>query len=107
MLGVLSDERIDQALRSEVVGRIGCHDAGRPYVVPITYAYDGIAIYGHSTEGRKLHMIRANPYVCFEVEQVDDLANRRSVIAWGEFEQLIGDEEQRALQLLVNRSGAA
>jgi len=44
MLGVLSDEQIDQVLRSEVVGRIGCHDAGRPYVVPITYAYDGIAI---------------------------------------------------------------
>jgi nitroimidazol reductase NimA-like FMN-containing flavoprotein (pyridoxamine 5'-phosphate oxidase superfamily) len=103
MLGVLSDEQIDQVLRSEVVGRIGCHDAGRPYVVPITYAYDGIAIYGHSTEGQKLHMMRANPYVCFEVEQVDDLANWRSVIAWGEFEQLNGDEEQRALQLLVNR----
>jgi len=48
-------------------------------------------------------MMRANPYVCFEVEQVDDLANWRSVIAWGEFEQLNGDEEQRALQLLVNR----
>ncbi len=103
MLGELDRDQIEQVLRSEVVGRIGCHDAGRPYVVPITYAYDGHAIYGHSTEGEKLHMMRANPFVCFEVEQLEDLANWRSVIAWGEFEELDGEEAERALQLIVNR----
>ncbi len=103
MLGELDDDQIEQVLRSEVVGRIGCHDAGRSYVVPIMYAYDGDAVYAHSTEGQKLHMMRANPFVCFEVEQIDDLANWRTVIAWGVFEQLAGKDEQRALQLLVNR----
>jgi hypothetical protein len=103
MLGELNGTQIEQILQSEVVGRIGCHDAGRAYVVPITYAYHGGAIYGHSTEGQKLHMMRANPYVCFEVEQIDDLANWRSVIAWGEFEELAGREEQHALQLLIDR----
>ena len=58
------------------------HDAGRADVDPITYAYHDGAVYGHSTEGQKLHMMRADPYVCFEVEQIDDLANWRSVIAW-------------------------
>jgi uncharacterized protein len=103
VLGELDSDQIEQLLRSEVVGRIGCHDAGRSYVVPITYAYEGDAVYGHSTEGQKLHMMRANPFVCFEVEQVDDLANWRSVIAWGAFEELTGKDEQRALQLLINR----
>ena len=48
-------------------------------------------------------MMRANPFVCFEVEQIDDLANWRSVIARGVFEELAGKDDQRALQLLVNR----
>lgn len=103
MLGELDRDQIESVLRSEVVGRIGCHDAGRAYVVPVTYVYDGDAIYGHSTEGQKLHMMRANPYVCFEVDQIDDLANWRSVIAWGTFEELVGDDAHRALRLLVDR----
>ena len=103
MLGELNNDQIEHVLHSEAIGRIGCHDAGRAYVVPITYVYDGEAVYGHSTEGQKLHMMRANPFVCFEVEQVDDLANWRSVIAWGTFEELSGDDEHRALQLLIDR----
>jgi hypothetical protein len=106
MIGELDDGQIESVLRSEVIGRIGCHDAGRPYVVPITYAYDGHAVYGHSTEGQKLHMMRANPFVCFEVEQVDDLANWRSVVAFGEFTELGGSEAQAARQLLINRFAA-
>ena len=40
MLGTLSSEQIEQVLRSEVIGRIGCHASGKTYVVPITYAYE-------------------------------------------------------------------
>jgi nitroimidazol reductase NimA-like FMN-containing flavoprotein (pyridoxamine 5'-phosphate oxidase superfamily) len=103
MLGELDSDQIERILGGEVVGRIGCHDAGRPYVVPVTYVYDGVAVYGHSTEGQKLHMMRTNPFVCFEVEQINDLANWRSVIAWGVFEELAGKDEQHALQLLIDR----
>src|SRR5689334_15533829 len=103
MLGLLAPEDIERILHSETVGRIGCHADGRTYVVPITYAYDGTAIYGHSAEGLKLRMMRANPRVCFEVEQVDDLANWRSVIAWTTFEELHGAEAERAMQLLASR----
>jgi nitroimidazol reductase NimA-like FMN-containing flavoprotein (pyridoxamine 5'-phosphate oxidase superfamily) len=103
MLGELDSDQIERILGGEVVGRIGCHDAGRPYVVPVTYVYDGVAVYGHSTEGQKLHMMRTNPFVCFEVEQINDLANWRSVIAWGVFEELAGQDEQHALQLLIDR----
>lgn len=47
-------------------------------------------------EGQKLHMMRANPFVCFEVEDIDDLANWHSVIAWGVFEELACEDEARA-----------
>ena len=38
MLRELDGDQIERVLRREVVGAIGCHDAGRSYVVPITYA---------------------------------------------------------------------
>lgn len=101
--GSLSDEQIDQVLRSEVVGRIGCHADGKTYVVPMVYAYDGSAIYGHSNQGLKLHMLRANPAVCFEVDHVERLSNWQSVIVWGQFEELHGQDADRAEQVLVER----
>lgn len=103
MLGELNQEQIDHLLRTEVVGRIGCHVAGQTYVVPITYAYDGQYVYGHSVEGLKLRMMRANPRVCFEVDHMDNMANWQSVIANGSFEELQGEEAAAAMRVLVNR----
>jgi nitroimidazol reductase NimA-like FMN-containing flavoprotein (pyridoxamine 5'-phosphate oxidase superfamily) len=103
MLGELTPEQINAVLFSEVVGRIGCHDKGRTYVVPITYAFDGDAVYGHSADGLKIRMMRANPNVCFEVDQRENLANWRSVVASGTYEELEGKDALDALQLLVGR----
>jgi uncharacterized protein len=103
MLGELEAAEIDELLHAEMVGRIGCHANGRTYIVPVTFAYDGAAVYAHSAGGTKLSMMRSNPEVCFEVEHVDDLANWRSVIAWGHFEELGGDAAKHAMRLLVDR----
>ena len=103
MLGELNQRQIDQLLRSEVVGRIGCISEGRSYVVPVTYAYDGTCVYGHSGDGLKLRAMRADPRVCFEVEHIENLANWRSVIAWGSFEELQGEEAETGMRLLVDR----
>jgi nitroimidazol reductase NimA-like FMN-containing flavoprotein (pyridoxamine 5'-phosphate oxidase superfamily) len=99
----LTEEQIDQVLRSEVVGRIGCHAAGKTYVVPIAYVYDGQYIYGHTGDSMKLRMLRVTPDVCFEVDHVESLTNWQSVIAWGRFEELRGVEADRAVCLLAER----
>jgi hypothetical protein len=103
MLGELTLEQINAVLFGEVVGRIGCCGEGRTYIVPITYVFDGEAVYGHSAEGLKIKMMRANPSVCFQVDQRENLANRRSVVAWGVYEELQGKEALDALQILVAR----
>lgn len=103
MLGTLNTDQIDHLLREAVIGRIGCQLDGRTYVVPITFAYDGECVYGHSAAGLKVQMMRENPEVCFEVEQVDDLANWRSVIAWGTYEELHESEAAHGMQTLMNR----
>ncbi len=103
MLGTLTQEEIEDFLHEQYVGRIGCHAEGRTYVVPVTYVYDGNAIYAHSVDGLKLRMMRANPQVCFEVDHMIDMANWRSVITWGTFEELSGNDANRALAMLVTR----
>ena len=103
MLGELSAREIEELLRSEVTGRIGCHADGRTYVVPITYAYEKGNAYCHSAEGLKLRMMRKNPIVCFEVDHVDDVGNWKSVIATGRFEELSGPEVIAAMDVLIAR----
>ena len=103
MLGELNDQEIDGVLHDAVIGRIGCHAGGQTYIVPVSYAYDGEHVYGHSGSGRKVAMMRENPSVCFEVEHVDDLGNWRTVVAWGTFEELRGTDASASRELLLAR----
>jgi uncharacterized protein len=103
MLGELTSGEIDEVLRSEAIGRIGCYAFGRPYVVPITYAYDGLAVYAHSREGLKLRMMRSHPTVCFEVDRFESLSSWKSVIAIGTFSELEAREAETAMELLRRR----
>jgi nitroimidazol reductase NimA-like FMN-containing flavoprotein (pyridoxamine 5'-phosphate oxidase superfamily) len=103
MLGELSPQEIEELLRSEITGRIGCHADGRTYVVPVTYAYEGGTIYCHSAEGLKLRMMRKNPIVCFEVDRIRDMGNWKSVIATGRFEELSGRDALPAMDVLIRR----
>src|SRR5579864_6430013 len=102
MLGDLSRAEIENMLHENVIGRIGCHAFGRTYVVPITYVYDGSAVYARSAEGMKLHMMRENPRVCFEVDSMDGMANWKSVIATGVFQELHGDDAAKHGSWLVD-----
>ncbi|MHB8146994.1 MAG: pyridoxamine 5'-phosphate oxidase family protein [Vulcanimicrobiaceae bacterium] len=101
VLGELSAGNIDDVLLENVIGRIGCHAFGHTYVVPVTYVYHAGFVYGHGRLGMKIHMMRQNPRVCFEVDTMDDFGNWQSIIAWGVYEELHGEGADRALALLT------
>jgi nitroimidazol reductase NimA-like FMN-containing flavoprotein (pyridoxamine 5'-phosphate oxidase superfamily) len=103
MIGQLSLPEIENLLHNEVIARLGCHSNGHTYIVPVTYAYDGEAIFGYSPEGLKLTMMRENPRVCVEVDHIDDPATWRSVIAHGVFEQLSGAAAEEAVRKIGAR----
>lgn len=104
MIGSLNETQIDQVLYSQVVGRIGCHVAGKTYIVPVAYVFDGTHIYAHSRVGQKVLMMRKNPRVCFQVDQIDNLANWRSVVIECEYEELkTVTQQNRAFALLKDR----
>lgn len=88
MIGLLSPDEIEEMLRRHQVGRIACSANDRPYVVPINYAYDGECIYGYSALGRKITIMREQPLVCFEIDEIAGPSNWRSVIAEGLYEEV-------------------
>jgi nitroimidazol reductase NimA-like FMN-containing flavoprotein (pyridoxamine 5'-phosphate oxidase superfamily) len=104
MLRELNETQIEALLESELIGRVGCHSAGVVYIVPVNYVYDGANIYCHSAKGMKIDMMRENPKICFEVENIKDITNWQTVIAWGRFEEITDmAEKQKVLQKLTNR----
>ena len=88
MMGQLTNDEIENLLHTAVLGRIGCTDGKLIYVVPISFVYDGNYVYCYTHEGLKTNMLRENPNLCFEVEQLVDLANWQTVITHGTFEEL-------------------
>jgi len=103
MLGELNKREIIDLLERQFIGRLGCHADGETYVVPVNYAYQNNAVYAHSGEGKKIEMLRANPKVCFQVDEIDSMFKWKSVILWGTFEELKGEERQQAMQGLILR----
>lgn len=103
MIGTLNKQQIDHLLQCQVVGRLACYADDQLYIVPVTYAYDGEYIYGHTIEGKKINMMRKNPEICFEVDAIENLAHWRSAVVWGTFEELSGNEAEDAVQNIINR----
>jgi nitroimidazol reductase NimA-like FMN-containing flavoprotein (pyridoxamine 5'-phosphate oxidase superfamily) len=104
MIRQLSLTEIDDLLSKQIVGRIGCYYQNEVYIIPMSYAYDGEYFYCHSYEGKKMEMMRKNPKVCFQVDEMKDMGNWKSVIAWGDFEELLDENERNnALKILLKR----
>ncbi len=105
MIGVLSLKAAKDVLRANIVGRIGCSDGGKIYVVPVQYVYDNKCIYAHSVEGLKIHIMRRNPDVCFEVDDIINLNNWNSAIAWGKYDELTTEHDRyEAIKLFVDHN---
>ncbi len=107
MIGILSADEIDRLLARQRMGRLACTADDRPYLVPINYAYDGDFLYGYGAPGRKIEVMRRQPRVCFEVDEVDGESEWRSVVVDGLFEELTDEAPRRTALRLLNGHGPA
>lgn len=94
-----SDKEIDDrgAINDVVRGCRVCHLGlaanDEPYVVPISFGYDGAAVYFHTAKrGKKIDMITANPRACVEFEhKIELVTHDDDACAWTfSFESAIG-----------------
>jgi nitroimidazol reductase NimA-like FMN-containing flavoprotein (pyridoxamine 5'-phosphate oxidase superfamily) len=104
MLGELNTEMLEELLKTQLLGRIGCHADGITYIVPVHYVYEPPYLYASSARGMKIDLMKKNPEVCFEVDRIENFFNWQSVICWGTFEEITEIHAvEQAMQKLINR----
>ena len=63
-------EELDQIIHKAQICHLACSRNDEPYVVPLSYGYDGEAVYFHTAqEGKKIDFLETNPLVCLGFEQ--------------------------------------
>lgn len=105
-IDVLPAGEIERLLSTALVGRIACcatefDGEARPYVVPLAYGYDGESVYAFSGLGRKIHIMRAQPLISFEVDEAIAEDRWSSVIADGTYEELITPVDRRLAHTVI------
>ncbi|MFH1084550.1 MAG: pyridoxamine 5'-phosphate oxidase family protein [Chloroflexota bacterium] len=110
---------IEAVLTGATVLRLGLWDGVEPYVVPMSYGYDGACLYLHSAhEGRKIEILRQFPRVCFEVEGEGQAVTAERACAWGvRYASVIGwgtvtfvsdpDDKAAGLNVIMRQHGGA
>jgi nitroimidazol reductase NimA-like FMN-containing flavoprotein (pyridoxamine 5'-phosphate oxidase superfamily) len=91
----LSEQEIEQFVQQNNYGHLALCDGGQPYVVPIHYAASEDYVYIYTTEGKKTAIVKRNPRVCLQIEDVRNNQDWVSVVVYGEAMQL-RDEVERA-----------
>jgi len=59
-------------VKREWLARLACADGDVPYVVPVQYAFAGDKLYAFTLPGKKLTIMRKNPHVCLQIDQLKD-----------------------------------
>ena len=84
---------VDAVIKGSRVCRLAMVDGNKPYLVPLNFGYAFPYLYFHSaSEGRKLDVIRKNPNVCFEFDEVTKIMKNKEACEWGmAFKSVIGE----------------
>ncbi len=103
MIGELNKEQIENVIQSQMHGVLGCMDGEKPYMVPVSYAYDGTNIYCQSKEGKKISLLRKNPNLCFHILIITSMNVWQSVLLYGTFEELEDKAALKARTILFDK----
>jgi len=106
-------EVIDSIIAESKVCRLGLSDDDGPYIVPLSFGYDGSSLYFHSfPKGKKIDILRKNGRVCFEFDSDGDPIPSDKACNWNvRYKSVIGsgearfiedsDEKLRALEIIM------
>ncbi len=113
---IVSRAEIDAIIRGSLVCRIATAHGNQPYIVPVSFGYDGSALYIHTAaQGRKIDAFAANARVCFEFERNVELRRSaekacewsfsyESVIGFGDIAELTNPgEKERGLNAIMRQ----
>jgi uncharacterized protein len=83
---------IDSIIRRCTICRLGMCDNGQPYIVPLSFGYDGRFLYVHAAlDGKKVDMLKKNNRICFEFDRLDEVTSSAQACNWSmKYESVIG-----------------
>jgi hypothetical protein len=99
----MTTAEIENVLQSQSICRLACNDIKFPYLIPLSYFYDGKYIYCQSQQGKKIELMKKNPNVTILVDIIGSMNNYKSVIVNGEYQELKGNEADEARKLLFEQ----
>lgn len=79
----LSEKECHALLARNHVGRIAFVYRGQVDITPVHYVTDDLWLFVRSDSGAKMRAFAHNPYVAFEVDEIDGTFDWRSVVAHG------------------------
>ncbi len=75
---------MERVLMNSRVCRVAMVDGDRPYIVPLHFGYrDGVLYFHSAREGRKIDLIRQNPRICCEVDELIQIKPASKACDWG------------------------
>ncbi len=84
----MSRQECNSVVQAGHLARLACCKEGRPYIVPITYAFAGNCLYCFSVPGQKIEWMRANPNVCLQIDEFSGGRQWKSVLVFGRYQEL-------------------
>jgi uncharacterized protein len=102
MINSLNQREARDLLHENHIGRLGCIVDGNPYVTPVNYYFENDSAYIHSLPGLKVEAMRSNSRVCLQVDRIESNSHWKSVIAYGNFEEIESPPERmRVLEQML------
>src|SRR5687768_13134138 len=104
----MRDAEIHELLRRAGYGHLACSRDDQPYVVPINYVFDGKDIFIYTTAGLKTDVIKSNPRICLQVEELlPEEGAWRSAVVMGEAYEIVERAERGRSVELIRESNPA
>lgn len=110
---ITDKSQMEAILNNARVCRLAMVDQGEAYIVPLNFGYqDGVLYFHSATEGRKIEILKKNPNICFEVDELIRLKKASKPCDWGaEYKSVIGtgkacfiesmEEKRKALDIIM------
>lgn len=90
---IVKRSEIDEIIKKSKVCRLALTKDNIPYIVPVSFGYDGKSLFIHTAlAGKKIDFIEANNLVCFEFEsQVNTVKHESIPCKWtAAYKSIIG-----------------
>ena len=100
----MRDDEIYALLQRVGYGHLACCRNDQPYVVPIYYACEGHEIFMYTTAGLKSEILRVNPRICLQVEELLETGGWRSVVVTGTVHEITDRTEREEAVELIRHS---